>query len=104
MNYSLRNKFYCNQGAIRAVRDGNYCLSCGADRKVKLINPETGLMIKAYAGHGEEIADATGSCDISFISSGSKDINIYQDVITDAGGIPCLSFNDDSSVDNSEVF
>jgi len=111
MNYKLRNKFDCNQGAIRAVRynvDGNYCLSCGSDRKVKLINPETGLMIKAYTAHGDEISDATGSCDSSFILSGSKDKSIiYWDVITGVpvrrirnhvGGITCVSFNDDSSV------
>lgn len=56
MNYELVKKFDCNQGAIRAIRynvDGNYCLSCGADRKVKLINPKSGVTIKIYAGHGE---------------------------------------------------
>jgi WD40 repeat protein len=49
MNYELKKSFDCNQGAIRAVRynvDGNYCLSCGSDRKIKLFNPKTGLMIK----------------------------------------------------------
>jgi mitogen-activated protein kinase organizer 1 len=53
MNYELKGKFDCNQGAIRAVRynvDGNYCLSCGADRKVKLFNPIKKLLIKTYAG------------------------------------------------------
>lgn len=45
MNLELKKSFDCNQGAIRAVRynvDGNYCLTCGSDRKVKLINPKTG--------------------------------------------------------------
>ena len=111
MNYKLRNKFDCNQGAIRAIRyniDGNYCLSCGADRKIKLINPETGLMLKAYVAHGDEVNDATGSCDSSFILSGSKDKSIiYWDVTTalpirrlrtHVGGITCVNFNDDSTV------
>jgi mitogen-activated protein kinase organizer 1 len=45
MNYELKSKITPDQGAVRAVRynvDGNYCLSCGADRKVKLFNPKTG--------------------------------------------------------------
>lgn len=57
MNYELVKKFECDQGAIRAVRynvDGNYCLTCGADRKVKLFNPSSGLMLKSYAAHGDQ--------------------------------------------------
>lgn len=45
MNYEVKKSFDCNQGAIRAVRynvDGNYCLTCGSDRKIKLFNPKTG--------------------------------------------------------------
>lgn len=45
MNLELKKSFDCNQGAIRAVRynvDGNYCLTCGSDRKIKLFNPKTG--------------------------------------------------------------
>lgn len=45
MNLEVKKTFDCNQGAIRAVRynvDGNYCLTCGSDRKIKLFNPKTG--------------------------------------------------------------
>ena len=111
MNYELKNTVDCNQGAIRAVRynvDGNYCLTCGSDRKVKLINPITGLVLKTYAGHGDEVNDAAGSCESSFILSGSSDKSIiYWDVSTGlpvrrlrthAGAVSCVKFNEDSSV------
>lgn len=58
MNYNLKRKFDCNQGAIRAVRyniDGNYCLVCTSDRRLRLYNPTTGLLLKSYDGHGEEV-------------------------------------------------
>lgn len=129
MNLELKRSFECNQGAIRAVRynvDGNYCLTCGSDRKIKLFNPKTGarqfsfhisivyihiyvgLMIKMYAGHGDEVNDVVGSCESSFILSGSSDKSIiYWDVATGlpvrrlrthAGAVSCVKFNEDSSV------
>lgn len=58
MNYELIKKIEYNQGVIRAVRfntDGNYCLACTSDRRIKLYNPQTGLLIKSYDGHGEEV-------------------------------------------------
>lgn len=68
----------------------------------------TGLMIKTYAGHGDEVNDATGSCESSFILSGSADKSIiYWDVATGlpvrrlrthAGAVTCVKFNEDSSV------
>lgn len=67
-----------------------------------------GLMIKMYAGHGDEVNDAVGSCDSSFILSGSSDKSIiYWDVSTGlpvrrlrthAGAVSCVKFNEDSSV------
>lgn len=63
MNFELKKSIDCDQGALRAVRynvDGNYCLTCGSDRKVKLLNPNTGLILKTYAGHGDEVLDAVG--------------------------------------------
>ncbi|CRL01277.1 CLUMA_CG014299, isoform B [Clunio marinus] len=111
MNYELKKSFECDQGAVRAVRynvDGNYCLTCGSDRKIKLFNPKNGLMIKTYAGHGDEVNDAVGSCDSGFILSGSADKSIiYWDVSTGlpvrrlrthAGAVSCVKFNEDSSV------
>ena len=35
----LKAKIDCQQGAVRAVRfnkDGNYCITCGNDKTVKL--------------------------------------------------------------------
>jgi mitogen-activated protein kinase organizer 1 len=64
--------------------------------------------LKVYAGHGEEVLDAIGSCDSSFILSGSVDKSIiYWDVSTglpvrrlrtQAAGVTCVKFNEDSSV------
>lgn len=79
----------CDQGAIRAVRfngngfcfrntrprigllvnivcclvDGEYCLTCGSDKKIKLWNPYKELCLKTYAGHGDCVMDASSSCD-----------------------------------------
>jgi mitogen-activated protein kinase organizer 1 len=53
-------------GAVRAVRfnvDGSYCLTCGADRKLKLWNPHKALPLKTYSGHADEVLDACSSCD-----------------------------------------
>lgn len=65
-------------------------------------------MIKVYAGHGDEVNDAVGSCESSFILSGSSDKSIiYWDVSTGlpvrrlrthAGSVSCVRFNEDSSV------
>lgn len=65
-------------------------------------------MIKMYAGHGDEVNDVVGSCESSFILSGSSDKSIiYWDVATGlpvrrlrthAGAVSCVKFNEDSSV------
>ena len=67
-----------HQGAVRAVRfnsellymsglqnkahlfaeNGNYCLTCGSDKTLRLWNPHKGLCIKTYMGHGAEVLDA----------------------------------------------
>lgn len=43
--------------------DGSYCLTCGADRKLKLWNPHKALPLKTYSGHADEVLDACSSCD-----------------------------------------
>jgi mitogen-activated protein kinase organizer 1 len=83
-------------------------MSCGSDRKVKLWNPKTGLLLKTYAGHGDEVCDVVSSCDSSFIVTGSNDKSIiYWDVSTGlpvrrlrshAGAVSVVRFNEDSSV------
>lgn len=83
-------------------------MSCGSDKKVKLWNPVTGLLLKTYGGHAHEVTDAAGSCDSCYIVSASLDKSIiYWDVSTGqpvrrlrshAGGVSCVGFNEDSSV------
>lgn len=68
----------------------------------------TGNLLKTYGGHADEVTDAQGSCDSSFIVSSSLDKSIiYWDVSTGqpvrrlrlhAGGVSCVKFNEDSSI------
>ncbi|KAH8255486.1 hypothetical protein KR038_004493 [Drosophila bunnanda] len=110
-NFNVKTTIDCKQGAVRAVRynvDGTYCLSCGSDKKIKLWNPVSGLLLKTYGGHADEVTDAAGSCESSYIVSASLDKSIiYWDVSTGtpvrrlrghAGGVRCVCFNEDSSV------
>jgi WD40 repeat protein len=53
-----------HEGAVLAVRfnrDGNYCLSCGKDRTVRLWNPHTGALVKTYKSHAREVRDVHSS-------------------------------------------
>ena len=47
-----------NTCTITLVGNGNYCLTCGSDKTVRLWNPHKGLRIKTYSGHGAEVLDA----------------------------------------------
>ncbi|KAK1154036.1 WD repeat domain-containing protein 83-like [Acipenser oxyrinchus oxyrinchus] len=81
----------CKQGAVRAVRfnvDGNYCLTCGSDKSLKLWSPMRGTLLKTYSGHGYEVLDADGSCDNSHLTScGSDKTVILWDVATVDGRV-----------------
>ncbi|CAG4995323.1 unnamed protein product [Parnassius apollo] len=113
----------CKQQTIRAVRfnvDGSYCLTCGADKKIKLWNPHKQLLLKTYGGHANEVLDAAGSCDSShFVSCSSDKSVILWDVATGqpirryrghASTVTCVKFNEEStmaisgSVDNTVAF
>ncbi|XP_055520229.1 WD repeat domain-containing protein 83 [Leucoraja erinacea] len=109
-NKQLRN-WECKQGAVRAVRfnvDGNYCLTCGSDKTLKLWNPHRGIFLKTYTGHGYEVLDAAGSCDNSQVCSCSSDKTIVLwDVATGqlvrkyrghGGKVNCVQFNEESTV------
>lgn len=60
-------------GAVNAIRftsDGEYCISCGDDRSLRLWNPHkddpsqpgTALLIKSYTGvHGYQIFDVAAT-------------------------------------------
>lgn len=88
--------------------DGSYALTCGSDKKLKLWNPLTGVLLKTYAGHGDEVTDAAGSCDSGHIVTSSADKSIiHWDVSTGqplrrlrqhAGAVTCVKFNEDSSI------
>ncbi|XP_071656849.1 WD repeat domain-containing protein 83 isoform X3 [Patagioenas fasciata] len=93
----------CGQGAVRAVRfnaDGHYCLTCGADKTLRLWNPHTGAALKSYQGHG--------SADNSLLCSGSADRTVaLWDVGTGrvlrkfrghAGRVNCVRFNEEATV------
>jgi len=101
----------CKQGAVRAVRfnvDGNYCLTCGSDKSVKLWNPLRGLLLKTYHGHGYEVLDAQSSGDNSHFCSGGMDKTVVLfDVSTGqavrkyrdhAAMVNCVAFNEESTV------
>ena len=65
--------------------DGNYCVTCGADKTIKLWNPHKmedgggigGLLLKTYTGHGYEVIDAQCSCDSSQLCSCSLDKTVF---------------------------
>lgn len=101
----------CNQGAVRAVRfnvDGNYCMTCGSDKSVKLWNPHKGVLLKSYSGHGYDVLDVCGSSDNSQLCSCSQDKTvILWDVASGkivrkyrghAGVVNCVRFNEESTV------
>uniref|UniRef100_F6W1C5 WD repeat domain-containing protein 83 n=2 Tax=Ciona intestinalis TaxID=7719 RepID=F6W1C5_CIOIN len=101
----------CNQGAVRAVRfngDGNYCLTCGNDKSIKLWNPEKQMLIKKYTGHGYDVLDAASSNDNCQIASCGSDKSVmYWDVASGqiirrfrghAGRVNCVQFNEESTV------
>lgn len=57
MFYEMISKFSTGTGTIRAIRyniDGNYCISTGSDRKIKLYNPITTNLLKTYCAHSDE--------------------------------------------------
>lgn len=101
----------CKQKAVRAVRfnaDGNYCMTCGSDKSLKLWNPHNGLPLKTYIGHGYDVLDAKGSVDNGHLCSCGADKQvILWDVATGqmlrkfrghAGKVNCVCFNEESTV------
>jgi len=66
---------------VRFNKDGNYCLSGGADKKLRLWNPMKGTLIKTYEGHGHDIFDLDVSTDNSrVVSVGGDKLVFYWDV------------------------
>lgn len=75
-----------HEGAVLAVRfnkDGNYCLSCGKDRTLRLWNPHKGILIKIYKSHGREVRDVCVTSDNAKLCSCGGDRQLfYWDVAT----------------------
>ncbi|GFV62148.1 WD repeat domain-containing protein 83 [Trichonephila clavipes] len=106
-----KNQLHCKQGAVRAVRfnvDGNYCMTAGADKSVKLWNPYKQVLLQTYMGHGYEVLDVQSSSDSSHITSGGMDKCVfYWDVSTaqivrkfrgHASYINAVKFNEESTI------
>jgi len=107
----LENSLDCKQGAVRAIRyniEGDYFLTCGSNKTVKLWNAKTLKLLKTYLGHGDEVLDTKSTCDNSqIVSCGVDKTVILWDVSTGipqrkwrghAGTVNCVSLNEDSSV------
>ena len=75
-----------HEGPVRAVRfnsDGNYCMTCGSDKTLRLSNPYTGTLLKTYIGHGYEVLDAVAAKENDKIAScGTDKTVILWDVST----------------------
>jgi mitogen-activated protein kinase organizer 1 len=99
-----------HEGAVLAARfnaDGNYCLSCGKDRTIRLWNPHRGIHIKTYKSHGREVRDVHVTSDNSKLTSCGGDRQVfYWDVATGRvirkfshdSEVNAVKFNDYSSV------
>lgn len=111
MEFQFIHEIDTKQSALRAVRfsiDGEYCITCGSDRKLKLWNPMRNALLKTYSGHGDEVMDVSAACDSSqIISCGLDKSVILWDVSTanplrrfrgHAGGITTVRFNEESSM------
>ncbi|VDP96963.1 unnamed protein product [Trichobilharzia regenti] len=63
-------RIHCRQSAVRAARfnaDGNYCMTAGGDKTIKLWNPYNCRLLKTYTGHGGEVSDVQVSVKSLFI-------------------------------------
>ena len=108
---NLQGSLDCLQGAVRAVRynvDGDYILTCGSNKTVKLLNATSLAQLKTYLGHGDEVLDTKSTCDNSqIVSCGQDKTVILWDVSTGvpqrkwrghAGTVNCVALNEDSTV------
>jgi mitogen-activated protein kinase organizer 1 len=65
-----------HKGAVwncKFSNDGNYCLSAGHDRTIKLWNPHKGNQLFTYQGHSYEVLDVSVSPDSKAFASCGKE-------------------------------
>lgn len=55
------------------IVDGNYCLTAGSDKFVKLWNPYRQIHLKTYSGCAGEVLDVSASSDSAMILAGGRD-------------------------------
>lgn len=73
----------CPTRAVRFNYNGEYLLTCGSDKTLKLINPYKNTLLKTYIGHGYEVLDCEASADSGKLVSCSSDRTVnYWDVST----------------------
>lgn len=88
--------------------DGEYTLTCGSNKTIKLWNAAKRLLLQTFSGHGGEVIDANSSCDSGQLVTGSVDKTIILWDVTTAqpvrryrahiAPVNCVSFNEDASV------
>ena len=69
-----------HEGAVMAVCynvQGDYCISGGADRTVRLWNPSKGLQIKSYTAHAHGVLGVCASTDNARIASVGGDKQVF---------------------------
>ncbi|EFC49745.1 predicted protein [Naegleria gruberi] len=58
--------------------NGQYCMSAGADKNIKLLNPyKSFFVLKEYKSHGYEVFDIDISNDNNYFVSASADKNVF---------------------------
>ncbi|KAG9287718.1 hypothetical protein G9A89_004121 [Geosiphon pyriformis] len=79
--------FASHTGPVHYARynsTGEYVLTGGQDRTVKLWNPESGLCIKTYEGHGKEVLGVSITQDHSRFASCGGDRQVFMFDVTTA--------------------
>ncbi|MES1906272.1 MAG: WD repeat-containing protein 83, partial [Paramarteilia canceri] len=87
---------------------GDYCLTCGSDKTLKLWQPRKSLLLKTYTGHSDEVLDAKSTMDSSkLISCGADrkvilwDVtrgNVLRKYVNHFGAVNAVALNSEDSV------